>query len=60
MKTVKFMCDYYFELKKHKSKLSHDQYRLLKGQIRSGQGEAAMKGLQTILNRRRGGSHHIL
>ena len=50
---VKSMCDYYGELKKHRRKISHDQYRTLKGQIRSGQGEAAMKGLQTILKRKK-------
>lgn len=47
------MFDYYKELKKHKAKLTQQQYLLLKGQIRSGQYNAAMKGLQTILNRKK-------
>ena len=37
------------ELKAHKNKLTPQQYRTIKGQILSGNTEAAMKGLNKIL-----------
>lgn len=37
------------ELKAHKDKLTQQQYRTIKGQILSGNVDAAMKGLSRIL-----------
>ena len=49
------MCDYYQKLKRYKRFLTKQQYSVLKGQIKCGQGDAAMVGLKTILNRKFGG-----
>lgn len=42
----------YERLRKMKWILTKDQTRLIKGQIRAGQIEGAMKGMDTILKRR--------
>lgn len=42
----------YERLRKMKWILTKDQARLIKGQIRAGQIEGAMKGMDTILKRR--------
>ena len=42
----------YERLRKMKWILTKDQARLIKGQIRAGQIEGAMKGMDTILERR--------
>ena len=42
----------YERLRKMKWILTKDQVRLIKGQIRAGQIEGAMKGMDTILKRR--------
>lgn len=38
-------------LRRSRPKLSRQQYRTLSGQIRAGETEAAMKGLETIIKR---------
>lgn len=37
----------------HERRLTKQQYRTLRGKILAGDSEAAMKGLRTILNRRK-------
>lgn len=46
--------NYYEILKKNRDELTKQQYLLLKGQIKSGDGEGAMKGIRTILRRKNG------
>lgn len=38
-------------LRRSRPKLSRQQYRTLSGQIRAGESEAAVKGLETIIKR---------
>lgn len=43
----------YAELKKHKDKLTAQQYRTLKGQITAGDPDGAMRGLDRLIARER-------
>lgn len=43
------------QLKASRSQLSFRQYKTLRGQVLAGNGDAAMKGLQKILNRQERG-----
>ena len=38
-------------LKAHRSQLSHQQYKTLRGQVLAGDAAGAMKGLRKLLNR---------
>lgn len=38
-------------LKAYRSKLSHQQYKTLRGQVLAGDPQGAMKGLKRLLNR---------
>ena len=46
------MMNIYQILKKYKNQLTKQQYKTLKGQILSGDKEAAMKGLNKLLKRK--------
>lgn len=45
------MINYNLELEKHKTNLSKQQYKTLRGQIKAGDGKAMLKGLNKILKR---------
>ena len=42
-----------YRLKKHRRMLTHQQYQTLKGQILAGNADGAMRGLESILKRRK-------
>lgn len=44
--------NYYMILNKYKKQLTAQQYRTFKGQIKAGDYEGFLKGLEKILNRR--------
>lgn len=44
--------NYYIILDKYKKVLTHQQYNTFKGQIKAGNGDAFIKGLYKILNRK--------
>lgn len=48
------MINAYKLLKIHKSKLTFQQYRTIKGQIRAGDVEGAIRGLKRVLQRKEG------
>lgn len=44
-----------WQLKASRHQLTKQQFKTLRGQLRAGNGEDALKGLRTILKRQRGG-----